>query len=344
MTIGQIILIIISGLGIFHGLFLSILLWGTRNTGNISNKILALLMIVLSLRVGKSVLLAFTSSLEIVYVYLGLCLMLFIGPLFLLYCKAVLNRKQMISRKDWLHFLPAVVFIALAAPFQQIGFRNLPTAIAVSLFIVFYLHFLIYLLYVKLTTIRKSISGEIKTWLTILFYGLLAIWLEYVLNLFEDSIPYILGPIVYSITVYYITYLAYSKKYLSAINTVKYQSTQISDDEVKQLYASIENLMRDESLFLDSNLFLAQVARRLKVSSQKISLAVNSKSGSNFNEYLNRYRVEHAKKILKDSGFSNLSIAAIAYDCGFNSLSSFNTSFKKLTGKTPSAFRNAEPW
>jgi AraC-like DNA-binding protein len=70
-------------------------------------------------------------------------------------------------------------------------------------------------------------------------------------------------------------------------------------------------------------------------------MAINSCSGYNFKEYINKYRILHAKEMLSDPKFSALSIAAIAYDCGFNSLSSFNSAFKKITGKTPSSFKKS---
>ena len=343
MRVGEIFLIIISGLGIFHGLFLAIILFTAKTPGNISNRILGWMMLVLSLRVAKSVIMAFTGKLPIIYVYLGLCLMLFIGPLFLLYGKALLYRTRHIRLKDLTHFVPAILFMFLAVPMQWTGFGNIPDLIAGLLFAIFYLHFLGYVLFVKRKVIEAGASRppDVITWLNILFFGLLAIWLEYVLNLFEDQVPYILGPIVYSVTVYYITYLAFRHKYLTVINTVKYQTAGINEAEINALYASLENLMQQEKIFLDPNLTLATLGKRLKVNSQKLSMAVNSRSGANFNEYTNKYRIAHAKKILKDQTHSNLNIAAIAYDCGFNSLSTFNSAFKKVTGKTPSWFRNA---
>jgi AraC-like DNA-binding protein len=55
-----------------------------------------------------------------------------------------------------------------------------------------------------------------------------------------------------------------------------------------------------------------------------------------FSEFINTYRIDFAKKLLKET---YLKIEAIAYDSGFNSLSTFNTVFKKETGFTPSKYR-----
>lgn len=60
-----------------------------------------------------------------------------------------------------------------------------------------------------------------------------------------------------------------------------------------------------------------------------------------FFDFINEYRIEKAKKILKDPTQKELTILEILYQVGFNSKSSFSTSFKKYTGKTPTEFRKS---
>src|SRR5690625_497964 len=57
-----------------------------------------------------------------------------------------------------------------------------------------------------------------------------------------------------------------------------------------------------------------------------------------FVEYLNSIRIGHACKLLSDNDY--LTIAEIAYQCGFNTLANFNRQFKKFKGMTPSEFKN----
>ena len=59
----------------------------------------------------------------------------------------------------------------------------------------------------------------------------------------------------------------------------------------------------------------------------------------NFNQFLNKYRIEEAKKRLKDPEENQFVVLKIAYDVGFNSKSTFNTAFKKFTGMSPSQYR-----
>lgn len=343
MSFEELILVIISGLGVFHGVFFALILWSTKTAHGISNRILGILMLLLSLRIGKSVALAFSKELEIIYIYLGLCLLLFIGPLFYLYSRTLIYKERRLQKADLIHFFPAVLFFLLSVPFQIMGFKRIPDLLTGFMFLVFYGHFLTYLISTRLKYINRDGEEQsvpvLKSWLQILFYGLLLIWVVYVLNLFEDRIPYIIGPIVYSVIVYTITYLAISRKYLLLVNTVKYATTSMPAPEVDALFESINKAVQEHQLFLQPDVSLASLARRLKASPQKISLAINSKAGCNFNEYVNRLRIAYAMQLLRKPETKELTIAAIATDAGFNSLSSFNQAFRKVTGKTPSAFR-----
>lgn len=342
MDIEQILLIILSGLGVFHGVFISIILWYNKSGLYNTNRILGILMLIFSIRIGKSVVLEFSQNLDLTYVYAGLSLIMFLGPLFYLYSKLLVRRENVISKSDLLHFIPGAFFLSATIPFNIIGLRNLSEGLAILLFVVFYCHFLFYLLLVKIKFLQRNkinATKKLQQWLNILFYGLIVIWLVYVLNLFEENIPYIIGPIMYSITVYVITYVAVTRKYIQHISTIKYQTTGLPDEEINSLFSSIENMMQHEKPFLNPDITLAVLSKQLKVTPQKISLAINSRSENNFNEYINKFRINHAIDILKNAQSQEMTIASIAFDSGFNSISSFNTTFKKVTGKTPSVFR-----
>lgn len=346
MNLQQIILVIISGLGIFHGIFIAVLLWTHNRFSNYEGRILAVMMILLSLRIGKSVVLEFTTNLELIYIYLGLSLLTLIGPLFFLYCRAILYQKSSIQPKELLHFLPGVLFILFGIVIYERPVSNISFTEALIVFLILYLHLLIYLLKSKFQLINRTPdlpkSKKIIEWLNLLFYALILIWGVYVLNLFEDKIPYIIGPVLYSLIVYSITYLAITKKYLHSISSLKYKTSGTDDEEIEHLFVLIENVINQEKLFLNPNISLGMLSKTLKVSPQKISLTINSKLGYNFNEYINRHRINQTLEIIKNPSSNSLTLASISIDSGFNSLSSFNSSFKKFVGKTPSAYRNIQ--
>jgi AraC-like DNA-binding protein len=118
----------------------------------------------------------------------------------------------------------------------------------------------------------------------------------------------------------------------------KYVKSGLQKNNVDIYYSSLIQLIDSEKLFLDSRLSIKTVADKLGMSVNHLSQVINQQSGKNFFKFVNEYRVEEAKKLLLDQSNQKYTILAIAYDCGFNSKSSFNTIFKQYTGKTPSDF------
>jgi AraC-like DNA-binding protein len=102
--------------------------------------------------------------------------------------------------------------------------------------------------------------------------------------------------------------------------------------------AMLDALMNDTHLYTDSNLTLARVARRLSVPVRDVSNAINRTTSENFSRYINGFRIRHAKVALRET---ELPITEVMYEAGFVSKSSFNTEFRRVTGKTPSQFRAA---
>ena len=77
---------------------------------------------------------------------------------------------------------------------------------------------------------------------------------------------------------------------------------------------------------------------RPSVTSLRKKFGVNKKVGKNFYDFVNQYRLEEFKRLLSDPKNRNLTLLSLAIDCGFNSKSSFNRHFKKVTGQTPSQY------
>ena len=64
-----------------------------------------------------------------------------------------------------------------------------------------------------------------------------------------------------------------------------------------------------------------------------------NKHFKNFFDFINSYRVESVKEMLLNKEFEHYTVLAIGLESGFNSKTSFNTVFKKMTGVTPSEYR-----
>ena len=136
-----------------------------------------------------------------------------------------------------------------------------------------------------------------------------------------------------------------SKKEIRAIILAERNQNSIKKKELSpedsEKFENLLHLMQTEKLFLNTDLSLFSLANRLAVSAHNLSFIINEFSGENFNQFINRYRVQEAQKMILNSKNNHLSILGIGYEVGFNSKSAFNTTFKKVTNQTPNEFKKA---
>lgn len=106
--------------------------------------------------------------------------------------------------------------------------------------------------------------------------------------------------------------------------------------------SALEHFLVGQRQFLDSTLTLDKVADALTISKSHLSRVINTELGMGFPDYLNALRVEEAKSYLNNPDFANYTLVAIGLEAGFNSKTTFNTVFKKVTSLTPSEYRNSQ--
>jgi AraC-like DNA-binding protein len=119
----------------------------------------------------------------------------------------------------------------------------------------------------------------------------------------------------------------------------RYRRSSLSAENAQRLNARLLEMMADEKPFLDPALTLPKLAQALDVPLNHLSQVINEQQGRNFFDFINGYRVEAAKERLTRSEPGQVKMITVAFDCGFNSLATFNRVFKDLAGKTPSQFR-----
>jgi AraC-like DNA-binding protein len=120
----------------------------------------------------------------------------------------------------------------------------------------------------------------------------------------------------------------------------KYQKSGLGKEKAEQILDDLLSIMTTEKIYTNSDLTLSQLADKLSVSPHNLSEVINTQLRQNFFDFINQYRVEQVKKDLVHSEKLHYKLLAIAYDAGFNSKTAFNTIFKKVTGSTPSEFRD----
>lgn len=208
--------------------------------------------------------------------------------------------------------------------------------------------------------LRESVRGEtvnlhFKSWMLPL---LIVFGLTIIIDVIDDVNEHFLiveGLDIFNLVdilllgvIYFISYKVLSKPHLfyeiSSSGIVKrdqpkYVGSGISADRLDEIKQQLEGYMQEKQPFLKGDLTIQEVATALNVSRQYLSQVLSEKMSCNFNDYINRFRVEEFKKRSCDIRYQDYTILALALESGFNSKTTFNTIFKKHTGLTPSRFR-----
>ena len=113
----------------------------------------------------------------------------------------------------------------------------------------------------------------------------------------------------------------------------------VPDSEVETLKLKLIELMKLHKPYLTSELNLIKLSELINMTPHHLSYVINTGFNENFFSFINTYRVEKAKELLVKEEMNKLSMLGIAFESGFNSKTSFNKTFKKITGQTPSDFK-----
>ena len=122
---------------------------------------------------------------------------------------------------------------------------------------------------------------------------------------------------------------------------MKYRKSSLSDDNKDLILKKIKREMEVGSYFTNNLASLAGLARQINESPHHVSQVINEKMNRNFFEMLAFYRVEHAKKLIRQDKQGKITVEELAELVGYNSKSSFNSAFKKYSAKTPSEYRKS---
>lgn len=117
------------------------------------------------------------------------------------------------------------------------------------------------------------------------------------------------------------------------------QNEKILSKKRQDLFEKINFQVVDHKLYLDPYLSLEKLANSLQLSSGYLSLLINNYSSYNFSDYINEFRIEQVKNLIKDPDYKQYTIVSIGLESGFNSKSTFYKAFKKFTGVSPAAFK-----
>lgn len=123
------------------------------------------------------------------------------------------------------------------------------------------------------------------------------------------------------------------------IKDEKAMKNEANDEEkLKEILAKLEAFMAESKSFLRPRLSIKELSDLSGIPEHSISQAINTIKQQNFYDFINAYRVQEFIERVKSQSHKTLTLTAVAYECGFNSKSTFYEIFKKFTGLTPSQY------
>ncbi len=120
----------------------------------------------------------------------------------------------------------------------------------------------------------------------------------------------------------------------------KYEKSGLKNEEIERINKQLDDFIEAKG-FLNPDLSLTSLSEQLGVPPHKLSELFGKHRKTSFYDLINFHRIEAVKSALRDPACSHLSVLGVAYDCGYNSKSTFNTAFKKFTGLNPSEYRKS---
>lgn len=119
----------------------------------------------------------------------------------------------------------------------------------------------------------------------------------------------------------------------------KYARSSLKEEQVRVYLDKLLSIMDTERPFLDSNLKIQQLAEKTGVSSHHLSQIINEGMNQNYADFINSYRIREACRLLLSPTYEQEKILSIAFDSGFQNKATFNVTFKKYNGMSPTEYR-----
>lgn len=335
------LLFFFAGLGAFNGVALSLYLL-CRQPVRPAQRWLAALVLMLSLRTGKSVLFYFWPDISKLVLQIGLTACFLIGVCLIGFVRAWLDPERRHTRHDpviALGLLLLAIVFGVAWPYTEHirlwagpvwGF--IQTAWLACLLVATGL----FLRAVRHGRAERAANALSHTQVGAVIAGVAVIWLAYAS---AGLTSYIVGALSFSLVLYLSLSLALARRRPRPA-AAPYHDRKIAPDKAEASLRALHALMADEAVYKDPGLTLAKLARRLNLPSARLSQLLNDNHKTAFKPYLAQIRIEAAKQLLRTQAAA--SMEQVAEASGFLSTSSFYRSFSKVEGTTPAAWRQAQ--
>lgn len=278
------------------------------------------------------------------------------GPLLYLYTKSITASNFEFNSTYFLHFLPFLIVVLSSFTGLKVPFLYIYIMMQFQISVYMVVCFVVILNYRK--EIKKYFSSIDNLNLTWMLYVVGAFFIMWMIDLIsfilvssqlidafmERNFVFvsIFINFVFAVLIFYKA-LAHPEIFsgvLKAGPILKYEQSKLTDEKKAEYLNRLEHYFSQRKPFLSPSLTINDVASDLQISSKYISQIINESLHKNFYDFINSYRIEESKRLLRESYNSGKTVLEILYDSGFNSKSAFNAAFKKQTGTTPTSYKN----
>ena len=180
--------------------------------------------------------------------------------------------------------------------------------------------------------------NSVELWVLSIYYGCFIVWIAYMTAYYTS---YIAGALSFSFVLYIaiLLWLLRKRESFSLFQkSGKYYGKKIDSAEASKILIQAQNQMINEQLYKNSSLKVSDLAKAINIPDYRLSQILNEHHKMNFPSYINTFRINKAKQLILQTDI-NLSLEGIGYECGFNSKSTFFSTFKKMTGLTPASYK-----
>jgi len=201
----------------------------------------------------------------------------------------------------------------------------------------------------QLKTIFSSMAKINLSWLNYILFGFSLIWIievsSFILGRLSVPHSFLDAPVLILIFIFANIIVYKGLKQPEIFNGIeekqKYMHSRLTQSDKDRYLKRLQSYMLGEKPYLNPLLTINKLGRAISISPRDLSQIINEELGQNFYDFVNRFRVEEAKRYLNDPSNRTKNILDILLDVGFNTKSVFNRVFKKQTGLTPSEFKKS---
>lgn len=330
-----------SAIGAFNGILLGIYLLFIKKLKNIPDFFLGLIVLTLSIRVGISVCIYFYPDWPEIIPYLGLAALFFTGPALFYYVRSSFLEEQFIlkdCRKSFGIITGVLGVVGTLYLFFPVIWDRYFATFVYTVWSVF-VCLSVYQYYIL--SKRQSKSGN-QFILPVLLSNVIIFLAYQFISTGWIQVYCAGGSLVFSFVLYANFLMLFNKKHhlSTAKETNKYSNKKISDEKADSFVFKLENLMHSEELYKNPNLKLSDLASKMNMSTHQLSQLLNDNLGKSFSTYINEYRINEACELIENDSY--LKIEEIGYEVGFNSKSTFFSTFKKIKNTTPLLYKQSQ--